>query len=78
MKIHMVTVRSSQIHAIGHDASTGTMAVQFKGRGGSPGSIYHYDGVSPEQFAAFHKADSIGSHFGTHFKSNEAHPFKKV
>lgn len=69
--IPMTNVESSQVQSIGYDAATGTLAVQFK-RG--TGAVYHYPGVTPEQHLAFIKADSIGTHFGKHFKNA---PFKK-
>ncbi len=69
--IPMADVESSQVKSIGYDATTNTLAVQFT-RG--TGAIYHYPGVTPEQHQAFIKADSIGTHFGKHFKSA---PFKK-
>lgn len=70
-------VKSSQIHGLGYDATTKTMAVQFKSKDG-PGSIYHYANVSPEQFSTFQGAESIGKHFGAHFKKNDKHPFAKI
>ncbi len=76
--ITMIPVESSQITHIGHDTATNTMAVKFKGYGGKDGSTYHYEGVTPEQFDAFLKAESIGSHFGKNFKSNAAHPYRKI
>ena len=48
-QIDLIPVESSQIAAIGHDADTNTLAVQFKAKGG-PGSIYHYSGVDAKTF----------------------------
>lgn len=77
-EIPLTPVDSSQIHAIGHDAATGTLAIQFK-RAGGPGGIYHYANFSVPQFDAFFRADSIGSHFGKHIKpETEKHPFTKI
>lgn len=70
-------VKSSQIHGLGYDAATNTLAVQFKGKDG-PGSIYHYANVSPDKFVEFTKAESHGKHFGLHFKASKDHPFTKV
>lgn len=64
-------VESNQVGAIGYDDATQTLAVQFK-RGAR--AIYHYAGVTREQFDAFQFAESIGTHFGQHFK---ALPFEK-
>lgn len=76
--IAMSPVKSSQIHSIGYDPATQTMAIQFHGKNG-PGSLYHYANVSPEKHAEFIKADSIGIHFGKTFKNNtKDHPFVKV
>ncbi len=80
--IPLVDVASSQIHSIGHDPATNTLAVRFrKGYGAKrePGSLYHYANVSSEQFAAFRDADSLGKHFGTHFKPHrDKHPFVRI
>lgn len=75
--IALSPVKSSQIHAIGHDPATSIMHIQFKGAAG-PGSTYAYENVSLEQFAAFKGAESIGHHFGAHFKKNDAHPYTKI
>lgn len=47
--IAMTTVESSQIHAIGHDPQTNTLAIQFKSKSGA-GSVYHYQNFTPELF----------------------------
>lgn len=77
MNIPMTPVASSQIHAIGHDPATNTLAIQFKGKDGGAGSIYHYENVTPHQHAEFMAATSIGAHFGQHFKKNAAHPYTR-
>lgn len=70
-------VKSSQIHAIGHDQATNTLAIQFKSKTG-PGSVYHYPNVTAEQYAEMAKAESIGKHFGAHIKGNPKHPHTKI
>lgn len=65
--IPLTPVESSQIHAIGHNAATNTLAVQFKSKHGA-GSTYHYPGVTAEQHAAFAASESKGKHFGEHIK----------
>lgn len=76
--IALSPVESSQLHAIGHDAATNTLAIQFKSKGG-PGSTYHYANFTQEDFAAFKVAESAGAHFGQHIKNaTEKHPFTKV
>jgi hypothetical protein len=76
--IEMHPVESSQIHAIGHAPGTNVLAIQFKSKAG-PGSIYHYQNFSAEQFAQFQAAESVGAHFGKHIKPfAEKHPFVKI
>lgn len=60
MSINMKPPRneSGHIHSLGYDAETKTMAVQF-----ARGGVYHYHGVSPEDFNALHGAESAGKHF---------------
>jgi hypothetical protein len=71
-------VESSQIHAIGHDPATSTLAIQFRSKSGS-GSIYHYANFTAQDFASFKAAESIGSHFGKHIKPfADRFPFTKV
>lgn len=70
-RIALVDVDSSQIHSIGHDPETNTLAICFtkgyrENRG--PGSVYHYANVDAEAFAALRDAESIGKHFGQHIK----------
>ena len=65
-QIALQPVESHQIGKIGYDEATQTLAVQFK-RGAM--AIYHYPGVTPEQWAAFNAAESKGAHFGQHFKA---------
>lgn len=49
-------VKSSNVGAIGYDAATKTLAVQF-----ISGATYHYAGVSPELHAELGKAKSVGA-----------------
>lgn len=37
--INLVPVNSSQIHSIGHDAATNTLAIRFKSRGETGGTV---------------------------------------
>ena len=64
-------VESGQVKAVGYDAATQTLAVQF--RHGKQ-AIYHYRDVSPETHAAFVSAESLGSFFRDNLKSL---PFEK-
>lgn len=63
--IALTPVTSSQVKAIGYDAATKTLAVQFA-RGA--GAIYHYPNVEQATFEAFVGAESIGTFFGKHIK----------
>lgn len=63
--IALTPCESSQITAFGYDAATQTLAVQFPGRGATPGSTYHYSGVPSEVFTAMQAAESKGKFFGT-------------
>jgi len=75
--IAMEAVKSSQIASIGHSGNT--MAVRFLGKGGNPGSLYHYQNVTRADFDAFRAAESIGLHFQAQFKKQpEKYPFIKV
>lgn len=77
--IAMDEISSSQIHSIGHDAETQTLAVRFKAKGGGLGSLYHYSGVSQEEFDAFKTAPSIGSHFYRVFKPDpKRYPYQRI
>ena len=59
----MQPVQSSNIAAIGHDPSAGTLAVRFVS-----GGVYHYPDVPAEEHAAFAGAKSVGQHFITHIR----------
>jgi len=78
--IDMQEVDSSQIHSIGHDAETGTLAIRFRDRRTSlPTSLYHYSNFPVAEFDAFRDAESKGSHFGKHIKPyDKKYPYAKV
>ena len=77
--ITMDSIESSQIEAIGFDADTQTLAIQFKAKGAAPGSLYHYANVTAEDFAAFRDAESIGSHFYRHIKPfKDKYPYVRI
>lgn len=80
--IAMRPVESSQIHSIGHDAATNTLAIRFTrdyGRAEGPGSLYHYQNFSAKDFAAFRDAESAGRHFGLHIKPfPDKYPFQRI
>lgn len=80
--IPLQDVKSSQIHSIGHDPETNTLAIRFYrgyGREQRPGSLYHYANVDAAAFAAFRDAESLGRHFGQHIKPcADKFPYIKV
>ncbi|MDR9839413.1 KTSC domain-containing protein [Herbaspirillum huttiense] len=77
--IAMDAVESSQIAAIGHDAATNTLAIQFPGKGDKPGSVYHYANFTADDFKAFQEAESKGSFFGKNIKKNtEKYPYTRI
>jgi hypothetical protein len=77
-QIALVPVTSSQLHSIGHDADTNTLAIRFKGKNG-PGSLYHYKNLTKDDFAAFSNAESKGSFFKSKIKiATDSYPFTKI
>lgn len=81
-RIELTDVQSSQIHSIGRDAETNTLAIRFYrgwGRDQVPGPTYHYANVDEAAFIAFRDAESLGRHFGQHIKPfPEKYPYTKV
>ena len=80
--MNFTEVKSSQVHSIGYDPETKTLAVRFHGKDG-PGSLYEYSGIGPEKYADFMKAESKGKFLGKYIKAkddkgNLLHPFKKI
>lgn len=76
--IPLTKVKSSKLYAIGHDAATQTLAVQFFGKG-EPGNVYHYAAFSAEEFTAFATAESVGKHFIQHIQPHkEKHPYQNM
>lgn len=58
-----VSVSSSNVAAVGYDASTNTLGVRFLN-----GSEYHYIGVPQEVFEELKSAPSVGRYFDQHVK----------
>lgn len=67
----MTPVQSSNIKALGHDASG--LFVQFKS-----GATYHYSGVPKAVFDAGLEAKSAGTWFAGAIKDREEYPHKKL
>ena len=59
-------VNSSNIKALGYDAATRTMQVDFW-----IGSKYQYNPITLEAFHELKNAESIGAHFNRHIKDNK-------
>jgi len=77
--IALDSVDSSQIAAIGHNPETDTLAIRFRRKDGSDGSLYHYANVTTEDFSAFKNAASVGSHFYKHIKPDtEKYPYVRI
>lgn len=80
--IPMIEVESSQIHSIGHDPNSNTLAIRFyRGFGVERriGSLYHYDHFGADDFAAFLNAESKGKHFGQRIKPFAAkYPYTRI
>lgn len=80
--IPMVEVESSQIHSIGHDPETSTLAIRFYrgfGRDQRVGSLYHYANFPAADFAQFRDAESKGRHFGQFIKPfSHKYPYTRV
>lgn len=78
-EITLQQVVSSQIAAIGHDAATNTLAIQFPASGSRPATLYHYENFTAEKYQEFSAAESKGSYFIKHIKNNkEQHPYEKI
>lgn len=82
-QIELHPVVSSQIAAIGYDATTQTLAIQFMRKGLAAG-IYNYGNVPQELYTRFDAAESKGKFFGEFIKGvkdadgNLLYPFTKM
>jgi hypothetical protein len=74
MSITLVPVTSSQIKAVGHDAATSTLVVEFNNS-----SKYEYANVPAALHADMMAAESVGSWFSKNIKKDaSSYPFKQV
>jgi hypothetical protein len=64
-------VISSNVKAVGHDAKTSTLEVEF-----NSGAVYQYTGVPKEVYTAMVGAQSVGKYFGANVKG--VYPFVKI
>ena len=62
-EIGMQAVQSSNIMAIGHDAESQVLRVEF-----NTGAVYEYAGVSQAVFDALVSAPSVGRYFAENIK----------
>ena len=56
-------VESSNVAAVGFDAVSSTLEVEFHN-----GSVYQYPGVTSDEHTALMGAKSVGKHFAQHFR----------
>lgn len=70
--MNMVSVSSSNLSAVGYDASTQTLRVAFNN-----GSIYEYSGVPASIHAGLMAAGSHGSYFDAYIKKGP-YPARRV
>lgn len=64
----LLVTDSSNIAAVGYDPTRSTLLVEFKG-----GRAYEYANVSPDFFAAFVSAPSIGEYHARNIRAVFAH-----
>jgi hypothetical protein len=69
--IPMISVKSSIVESIGHDAGTQTLRVKFRS-----GARYNYENVSVMEFDKFKNAQSIGSYLNKHI--SKSYEYEKV
>ena len=76
--VKLIEVQSKQIHALGFDPETSTLAVRFKNWKGEVTSLYHYT-APQEQFDALMSAESKGGYFNKNIKPfPDKYPFTKI
>lgn len=63
--MNLTPVQSSNIRAVGYDAATQTLHVQF------PSGVYEVSDVTQDQYDAFMQAESKGKHYNEHFKGGK-------
>jgi hypothetical protein len=68
-----IDVQSSLLKAIGYDAASRTLMIEFKPKKeGEAGKVYRYADVSQETYDRFRSAPSLGSHFLREIKPSHA------
>jgi hypothetical protein len=78
--IHLAPVLAADIHSIGHDPATGTLAIRFKDRKtGNPAALYHYANVDAVMHQDLVSAASIDAFFRENIRpAVKAFPYRKV
>jgi len=66
--IPLIPVSSSQLAAVGYDAGTRELVIQFRASGRSQQAIYSYQGVPPELATGLLAAESPGGYFHRHIR----------
>lgn len=75
----LTPVDSSQVAAIGYNAESQTLRVEFKPRKTeTKGQVYEYQNVPAKLHADLMKAESKGAFLSKHILRNKAHPCKKL
>lgn len=69
----LTPVKSTQIKAIGYDASKKALTVEF-----NSGGKYRYSNVSPKQHAGIMKAEYVGMALAPIKSDPKKYPFKKL
>jgi hypothetical protein len=64
--------KSSTIRAIGYDASTLTLEIEF-----ADGEVYQYSGVPPREHTDLRTATSVGAYFNLHIR-NASYPCRRL
>ncbi len=67
----MHSVSSSNVSAVGYDADSQTVYVQFL-----DGSLYAYKGVTEHEFENLRTASSVGSYLNRNYKN--IYPYERV
>lgn len=67
--MNMKEVKSSMLHSAGYDEGSKTVHVKYK----ADGPTYHYHDVPQDEYDKLMAAESIGSHFGKHFRNAYKH-----
>jgi hypothetical protein len=68
-----VPVDSTSVASIGYSVRKRELEIEFR----PTGDVYRYFGVSPEEYAEFFAAKSMGTYLNQVFKHKD-HPFKKT